>query len=378
MPKGIGSVDPAKFPGETFELWSIPAFDKGGPEIILGADIGSSKKCVEPNDVLLSRIVPHIRRSWIVKENTQGFRQIASSEWITFRSPRIYSPYLRHVLVSETFHAKFIQTVAGVGGSLLRARPEGVREIEIPLPPLDEQMRIAAILDQADELRRLRQRAIDRLNELGQAIFYEMFGDPATNPMGWPIECADNLCARITVGIVVKPASHYQDSGVPAIRGMNIKPNGIDLSEPVYFSEQANETTLAKTRVWEGDIVIVRSGKPGLAAVVPGELSGINSIDVLIVTPKQSLIKSRFLRDLINSPGGKRIILSESRGQVQQHFNVKSLSETEIFVPPIALQIEYENVLDAVELQHLHLIQAAGEAESLFKSLQHRAFQGKL
>jgi type I restriction enzyme, S subunit len=153
---------------------------------------------------------------------------------------------------------------------------------------------------------------------------------------------------------------------------------GIDLSEPVYFSEKDNETTLAKTRVWEGDIVIVRSGKPGLAAVVPSELSGINSIDVLIVTPKQSLIKSRFLRDLINSPGGKRIILSESRGQVQQHFNVKSLSETEIFVPPMVLQSEYEKVLGAVELQHLHLIQAAGKAESLFESLQNRAFAGEL
>ena len=57
--------------------------------------------------------------------------------------------------------------------------------LEIPLPPLDEQKRIAAILDQADELRRLRQRAIDRLNELGQAIFYEMFGDPTTNERNW-------------------------------------------------------------------------------------------------------------------------------------------------------------------------------------------------
>jgi type I restriction enzyme, S subunit len=289
---------------------------------------------------------------------------------------RLDGRYLFHWVRTSSFVADM--TKKATGQSYPAVSDKVIKHSFLPIPPLDEQKRIAAILDQADELRQLRQRAIDRLNELGQAIFYEMFGDPATNPMGWPIECADNLCARITVGIVVKPASHYQDSGVPAIRGMNIKPNGIDLSEPVYFSEQANETTLAKTRVWEGDIVIVRSGKPGLAAVVPGELSGINSIDVLIVTPKQSLIKSRFLRDLINSPGGKRIILSESRGQVQQHFNVKSLSETEIFVPPIALQIEYEKVLDAVELQHLHLIQAAGEAESLFKSLQHRAFQGEL
>ena len=137
MPSKIPSVNPAKFPDETFELWSIPAFDAGKPDMLTGSEIGSSKKCVEPEDVLLSRIVPHIRRSWVVRPQNKK-RQIASSEWITFRSERFFSPYLRHVLVSDEFHIKFMQTVAGVGGSLLRARPEGVKEIKIALPSLKE------------------------------------------------------------------------------------------------------------------------------------------------------------------------------------------------------------------------------------------------
>ena len=62
-----GSVDPKKHPDEVFELYSIPAFDAGAPEILPGADIGSSKKIVQPNDVMISRIVPHIRRACVVR-----------------------------------------------------------------------------------------------------------------------------------------------------------------------------------------------------------------------------------------------------------------------------------------------------------------------
>ncbi len=95
-----GSVDPSKFKNETFELLSIPAFDAGTPDICMGAEIGSSKKCVEPNDVLISKIVPHIRRCWIVPPKTEH-RQIASGEWIQFRTEKLMPEFLRHFLISE-------------------------------------------------------------------------------------------------------------------------------------------------------------------------------------------------------------------------------------------------------------------------------------
>lgn len=285
---------------------------------------------------------------------------------------RVYIRYLAYALQK-------IGLKSVISGS---AQPQITRgplcDLMIPFPPLEEQKRIAEILDQADALRRLRQRAIDRLNTLGQAIFYEMFGDPLINPMGWPKEKCSFLCKKITVGIVVKPASYYRESGIPAIRGTNIKPEGINLSDAVYFSKNDNETRLSKTRVWHGDIVIVRSGQPGLAAVVPPEMNGINSIDVLIATPEENKAKPRFLRDLINSPGGKQIVLSESRGQVQQHFNVKSLSKADFIFPPLSLQIEYERKLDALENQIKILAIGSKKLETLFSSLQYRAFRGEL
>ena len=179
-----GSVDPKKHQDEVFELYSIPAFDAGAPEVVAGSAIGSSKKAVQPNDVMISRIVPHIRRACVVGP-AKGHRQIASGEWIIFRDERIWPKYFRWLLVEDVFHSAFMRTVSGVGGSLLRARPAEVFKIQIPLPPLAEQKRIAGILDAADALRAKRREALAQLDTLLQSTFLDMFGDPVTNPMGW-------------------------------------------------------------------------------------------------------------------------------------------------------------------------------------------------
>ena len=92
-----GSVDPSRCPDEVFDLYSILAFDSRRPEVVVGSSIGSAKQTVEPGDVLLSKIVPHIRRSWVVGDE-RGRRIIASGEWIVFRSDRVHPNYLRHVL----------------------------------------------------------------------------------------------------------------------------------------------------------------------------------------------------------------------------------------------------------------------------------------
>lgn len=166
------SIDPKKQPAASFALYSIPGYDAGSPEICEGAKIGSTKKCLEPGDVVLSRIIPHIRRAWVVGDHDVD-HIVGSSEWIVFRSPKFHGPYLRHILTADHFHAQFMNTVAGVGGSLVRARPKAAAEIEIPLPPLDEQRRIAGILDAADALRRRRREALALLDTLPGAIFAE-------------------------------------------------------------------------------------------------------------------------------------------------------------------------------------------------------------
>jgi type I restriction enzyme S subunit len=108
------------------------------------------------------------------------------------------------------------------------------------------------------------------------------------------------------VGIVVQPASYYQEYGVPALRSQNIKPNSISTDNLVFFSPSDNETKLAKTRVKAGDVVLVRTGQPGTAAVIPEELDGVNAIDLLITTPCKDIVDSVYLCSFFNSAWGKK------------------------------------------------------------------------
>jgi type I restriction enzyme S subunit len=351
MPQeGRSSVNPADYPGEVFELLSIPAYDRGSAEIALGSEIGSTKQAVHPGDVLLSKIVPHIRRAWVV-EPSAGSRQIASSEWIVFRSKEADARYLRHFLVSDGFHRQFMQTVSGVGGSLLRARPKYVAKIKIPLPPLEEQRRIAAILDKAGSLKdqdRLREKSLSSFED---SLFRHFFGGIADQVNRWHWQKFGDLCSRLTVGVVVKPASYYCENGVPALRSFNVKAGAISEENLVFISDRDNNGALAKSRLATGDLVFVRSGRPGTCAVIPPGLDGCNAIDLLLATVDQSRILPEFVSSYFNSHGGRASILSESRGQIQQHFNAGSLVKASIPVPPVTLQQEFCAVLNQKRLQ---------------------------
>ncbi|ENK2091896.1 restriction endonuclease subunit S [Vibrio vulnificus] len=251
-----------------------------------------------------------------------------------------------------------------------------INSLEIPLPPIDEQKRIAAILDKADAIRQKRKQAIDLADEFLRSVFLDMFGDPVTNPKGWEVKACKDLFKRITVGIVVKPSSYYVESGVPALRSLNIGYYGIRSENLVYVSKSDNESILSKTRVYEGDLVIVRSGQPGKTAVVCKEFDGVNAIDILIATPKEELIEPQFFAFFMNSDGGKKIVLAEQRGQVQKHFNVGSLNSTAIPLPPLSLQRTFAEIVATVYGKYQ--TNKATEFNEIFNSISQKAFSGQL
>lgn len=253
-----------------------------------------------------------------------------------------------------------------------------LRRTQIPVIPIEQQKRVATILDSADAVRAKRRASIALLDAFLGSVFLDMFGDPATNPKGWPLNTCGELCERITVGIVVKPASYYRPTGIPALRSLNIKPNRIVLENLVFFSEQDNKTRLAKTRLKTGDVVLVRTGQPGTAAVVPKNCDGINAIDLLIASPTQDKLHPEYLAQFFNSSEGKRFVLASQRGQIQQHFNVEMLRKAKVPTPPLHLQehfaaiiYRYRKLLEIYETNALQM-------DNLFKSLQQQAFSAIL
>jgi len=250
--------------------------------------------------------------------------------------------------------------------------------LKIPVPPLPEQRRITAILDKADALRAKRSEAIAKLDQLLQSVFLEMFGDPVTNPKQWPVATVGNCCEKVTVGIVVRPASYYVESGVPAIRSLNIGVNRIVGDDFVYFSEKDNFGPLKKTMLRTGDVVAVRSGQPGKAAVISPEFDGANAIDVLIARTERSVLLPEFLAYFMNSSAGKKLVLKEQRGQVQKHLNVKQLSEAEIPLPPLKEQKRFIIFARAAGELEKNLKAASSKFDALFAGIQSRTFSGAL
>ena len=142
------NVDPRKTPNDRFELYSVPAFPTKEPEIVFGREIGSSKKAVSPDTVLVCRINPRINRIWRVGHHSD-FTKIASTEWIPFFPLNGLDPdYVCYFLGTNAFRDFLATKASGVGGSLMRVNPVTLSSYSFLMPPLPEQHRIVAKIEE--------------------------------------------------------------------------------------------------------------------------------------------------------------------------------------------------------------------------------------
>jgi type I restriction enzyme, S subunit len=254
-----------------------------------------------------------------------------------------------------------------------------VHEVEIPLPPLEEQKRIAGILDQADALRRLRTRALDKLNTLGQAIFHEMFGEAAASGRNWPRYALADLVFdddRINYG-VVQPGDQDSD-GVPIIRVADLAAPVIDFAAVKRISKEI-DANYARSRLKGGEILIGCVGSIGTTMIAPEEFKGANiarAVARVAVDPKKC--DPEFVAEYIRSDLVQRYFQKEVRVVAQPTLNIKQIRETEIVVPPANLQTNFLERLNVIKESTKSAAKGFVEQQSLFTSLQHRAFRGEL
>ena len=376
--KKNGSIDPSKFLDETFELHSIPSHDKGNAEILTGREIGSSKQIVQENDVMISKIVPHIRRAMVVPKKG-NFRQIASSEWIVFRSERIYPNYLKHLLISDFFNAQFMATVSGVGGSLLRARPTFVSKIKIPLPPLTEQKRIAQILDKADELRQKRQQSIEKLDELLQACFLKIFENEKCS-MSQIKDLLENE-KSIRTGPFGSQLLHseFVDEGIAVLGIDNAVKNTFKWAKPRFITPEKYKQ-LKRYTVKPKDVIITIMGTCGKCAVVPDKIPlSINTKHLCCITLDFDKCNPEFLHSyFLLHPTSINFLKSRAKGAIMAGLNMSIIKDLPVELPSIEIQNEFAELKTKIGLQKSKLINQLQEQDNLFQSLQQRAFNGEL
>ncbi|MGL5270971.1 MAG: restriction endonuclease subunit S [Selenomonadaceae bacterium] len=247
-------------------------------------------------------------------------------------------------------------------------------EVSIPLPPIETQKQIAAILDKASQLIELRKQQLEKMDLLIKSKFIAMFGDEKTAFRKWECKKVSDL-AEVNVGVVIKPAQYYTDEviGTKAFRSLNIGEMKVNDTEWVYFSEEGNQVN-RKSILREGQLLIVRSGYPGTACVVTKEYEGCNAIDVIIATPDFKKVNSVFLCAYTNYAHGKNQIMRGKYGAAQQHFNVGAYKNLIVGVPPIALQNEFAAFVDKVEAQKAVMQASLAKLEINYKALMQQYF----
>lgn len=175
--------------------------------------------------------------------------------------------------------------------------------------------------------------------------FIEMFGNH-TELTKWPCCSIADVCS-VKVGVVIKPAQYYTtEGGVKTFRSLNIGENHINDKDWVYFTKEGNEYN-KRTILKENDVIIARSGSPGVACVIPREYEGCNAVDIIIATPDVSKVNPYYLAYYTNSTHGKQQIIS--RGAAQQHFNVGSYEKLILALPPLELQETFVQFVQQVD-----------------------------
>jgi type I restriction enzyme S subunit len=265
-------------------------------------------------------------------------------------SPKVHARYIGHYFTTQEYRKRMSALAAGA--NINNLKNEHIDEIEIRLPPLDEQKRIAAILDQADELRCKRQLAINRLNQLGQAIFHEMFGDPKMNPHRFP---------TIALGDLIKVSSGSGLIGSDQKGG----------EYPVYGGNGVNGWHDDYT-VPAGTIVIGRVGVYCGAVHVTDRSSWVTD-NALVVALKQPVNQTYLAAAL------KIADLNQYAGRSAQPLVSGSrIYPIEILKPPNDKQEQYESRIKRFELTRADYSAALQTSNKLFSALQNRAFQGEL
>jgi len=145
-----------------------------------------------------------------------------------------------------------------------------------------------------------------------------------------------DLCKRVTVGHVGTMADQYKPAGIPFLRSQDIQPFSINTGSIKFIDDDFN-TKLRKSILSTNDVVIVRTGYPGTAAVVPPELDGANCADLVILTPGPCL-DSWFVAALLNSTWGRSTIAGNLVGVAQQHFNVGAAKALRCRIPDLCVQ----------------------------------------
>lgn len=346
------------------------------PEYISNEGFDSCAACKLPiGSLLLTSRAPIGNIAITTKEmcTNQGFKSLIPS----------YKVDVKYLYFCMLHSADRLEN-EGNGATFKEVSKKIVEAFNIPLPPLETQKQIAAVLEKADQLRKDCKLLEQELNSLAQSVFIDMFGDPLINPKGWSIRTLSDFYASEKTGTKCGPfgsalkKEEFVDSGVPVWNMSNISLTGEFLDVPSLWITEDKYEDLESYNVIQGDVIISRAGTVGKMGVVSSKY------DKSIIST--NLIRVRFGKDLLPlyfvclmtycKTRFKRLKVGDDGSF--SHMNTGILDNLEFPYPPISEQLKYMKFREKLDIQFKFLNQLKIEQELNFNSLMQKAFNGKL
>jgi len=347
--------------------WQTVPFCRAPPSKLRSAQLSDG-------DIVFARTGATTGKSFLIQSPPDG--AVFASYLIRVKPSVSVNPaYLAHFFQSKGYWSQIQRKTQGAAQGGVNAT--SLSEIEIPLPTLDKQRRIADILDKADSLRRKRKRALDLLDSLTQSIFMEMFGDPIENTKRLPIVTLENVVSpsrKITYGIL-KPGPDHP-GGVPYVRVVDIRNSLIDVAG-LKRTTTAIASEYKRSTLRHGDLLISIRGHVGRMAITPPECDGAN---ITQDTARLAITaaNTEFVKAQLETDPAKYWMTQRTKGAAVRGINLGDLRHFPLILPPRELQDEFADKIRIVR----RMLEKCGKQNDnlgvLFSSLQHRAFSGQL
>ena len=351
---------------------SVPWCNAKGPAAI--------EARLRPGDIVFARTGATTGKSYLIRDCPK--HAVFASYLIRVRFDHSVVPgFIYHYFQTPDYWAQISKGARGVAQPGVNAST--LKGLRIPLPPLPEQLRLTSVLDQADALRAQRRAAIADVDTLTQAIFLDLFGDPAS--VSWPFVSLHEVVNVESGGIRTGPFgsqllhSEFVAAGIAVLGIDNVVGNSFRWDQRRYITE-AKFQELKRFTVFPGDVLISIMGTCGRCAIVPEGIGrAINTKHLCCISLKRDICLPEFLRAyFLLHPLALRHLGQAAKGAVMPGLNMGIIKSMPLLLPPLSLQQEFARRVAAVEkLKAAHQASLA-ELDALFASLQHRAFRGEL
>jgi type I restriction enzyme, S subunit len=339
-----------------------------------------ARQLVCSGDVLVSTVRPNLNGVARVPSDLHG--ATASTGFCVLRPDpdKLDGSYLFQWVKSPNFVSDMVSKATGASYPAVSDRI--IFESPIPLPPLPEQRRIATILDQAATLRTQRRAALAHLDRLTQSLFLDMFGDPVTNPKGWPDMLKLGEVAALVSGVTKgRNLEGKTTRELPYLAVANVQDKFLKLD--AVKSTEATEEEISKYRIKRNDLLLTEGGdhdKLGRGTLWNDELPEcIHQNHVFRVRLTSAQLTPLFLNWLVGSQRGKDYFLRSAKQTTGiASINMTQLRNFPLLVPPLPLQQTFATRVQAIEALKTQHRAALAAQDALFASLQQRAFAGTL